>query len=93
MRWVILENVGNDRSRLPDAAPINRAVSTSGPIYMASSIGEVVPPDFALAMQRALVDVGVESIVHVIPGTQHAKGYMGIVFDDSVACLKRTLDV
>jgi hypothetical protein len=52
---VILENVGNDRSRLPDAAPINRAVSASG--------------------------------------TQHAKGYTDVVFDDSVAFLKRTLDV
>jgi acetyl esterase len=93
LRWVILENVGNDRSRLPDATPINRAVSTSGPMYMASSIGEFVPPDGALAMQRALIDVGVESIVHVVPGTQHAKGYMDVVFDDSVAFLKRTLDV
>jgi acetyl esterase/lipase len=93
LRWVILENVGNDRSRLPDATPINRAKSSSGPIYMASSIGEFVPPDGALAMQRALINVGVESIVHVIPGTQHAKGYMDIAFDSSVTFLKRTLDV
>jgi acetyl esterase/lipase len=69
LRWVIMENVGNDRSQLPSATPINRAVSISGPIYMASSIGEFVPPDGALAMQRALMKVGVESIVHVIPGT------------------------
>ena len=88
-----MENVGNDRSQLPAATPINRAVSTSGPIYMASSIGEFVPPDGALAMQRALMKVGVESIVHVIPGTQHAKGYMDIAFDSSVAFLKRTLGV
>jgi acetyl esterase/lipase len=93
LRWVILENVANDRSRLPDATPINRAVSTSGPIYMANSIGEFVPPDGASAMQRALLDVGVESIVHVIPGTEHAKGYMDIAYDSSVAFLKRTLDV
>jgi acetyl esterase/lipase len=93
LRWVILENVDNNRSRLPDATPINRAVSTSGPIYMANSIGEFVPPDGALAMQRALLNVGVESIVHVIPGTQHAKGYMDIAYDSSVTFLKRTLDV
>ena len=93
LRWVIMENVGNARSKLPAATPINRAVSTSGPIYMASSIGEFVPPDGALAMQRALMKVGVESIVHVIPGTQHAKGYMDIAFDSSVAFLKRTLGV
>jgi acetyl esterase/lipase len=93
LRWVILENVGNDRSRLPAATPLNRAASTSGPIYLASSIGEFVPPDGALAMQRALIGVGVESIVHVVPGTQHAKGYMDIVFDSSVTFLKRTLDV
>jgi acetyl esterase/lipase len=93
LRWVILENVGNDRSRLPAATPLNRAASTSGPIYLASSIGEFVPPDGALAMQRALIGVGVESIVHVVQGTQHAKGYMDIVFDSSVTFLKRTLDV
>ena len=93
LRWVILENVDNDRSRLRDATPINRAVSTSGPIYMANSIGEFVPPDGALAMQRALLNVGVESIMHVIPGTQHAKGYMDIAFDSSLTFLKRTLDV
>jgi acetyl esterase len=93
LRWVIMENVGNDRSQLAAATPINRAVGTSGPIYMASSIGEFVPPDGALAMQRALMKVDVESIVHVIPGTQHAKGYMDIAFDSSVAFLKRTLGV
>jgi hypothetical protein len=60
---------------------------------MANSIGEFVPPDGASAMQRALLDVGVESIVHVIPGTQHAKGYMDIAFDSSVTFLNRTLDV
>ena len=60
---------------------------------MANSIGEFVPPDGALLMQRALLDVGVESIVHVIPGTQHAKGYIDIAYGTSVAFLKRTLDV
>jgi hypothetical protein len=44
-------------------------------------------------MQRALMKVGVESIVHVIPGTQHAKGYMDVAFDSSVTFLKRTLGV
>jgi acetyl esterase len=76
-----------------NGTPINRAVSTSGPIYMANSIEEFVPPDAALAMQRALLDLGVESIVHVIPGTQHAKGYMDIAYDSSVTFLKTTLAV
>jgi acetyl esterase/lipase len=93
LRWVILENVGNDRSRLPDATPLNRVASTSGPIYMANSIGEFVWPDGALAMQRALLNVDVESIAHVIPGPRHAKGYMDIAFDSSVTFLRRTLDV
>jgi acetyl esterase len=91
LRWVIMQNVGDDRSRLPAATPVNRAASTSGPIYLANSIGEFVPPDGALAMQRALMKVGVESIAHLIPGTQHAKGYMDIAFDSSVAFLTRTL--
>jgi hypothetical protein len=34
----------------------------------------------------------VESVVHVIPGTRHAKAYMDIAFDSSVTFLRRTLD-
>lgn len=93
LRWCILEDVGNDRSLLPDATPINRVTSACGPIHMCSSAAEFVPPNGAIEMQRALVKVGVESIVHVVPGTQHAKGYMEIVFDSSVAFLRRTLNV
>ena len=50
-------------------------------------------PDYHfLAGVDDVLDVGVQSVVHVIPGTQHAKGYMDVAYDSSVAFLKRTLD-
>jgi acetyl esterase len=92
LRWVILENVAGDRSLLPAATTVDRATKDSGPVYMVNSIGEFVYPDGAMAMQKALTEVGVESSVHLVPGTAHAKGYLDTALSDSVAFVDRVLD-
>jgi acetyl esterase len=92
LRWVILTNVAGDRYLLPEASTVKRATETSGPVYMANSIGEFVHPSDAVAMQQALTEVGVESAVHLIPGTAHAKGYMDTAFDGSITFLGRVLN-
>jgi acetyl esterase/lipase len=91
LRWCILGNVGGDRSLLPEATPVNRASSASGPVYMVNSIGEFVPPDGAMAMQRQLSKVGVESTVQLLPGTIHAKGYLDLAIGGSLEFLARSL--
>jgi acetyl esterase/lipase len=91
LRWVILELVGKDRSRLREATPLFRATARSGPMYMASSLGEFVPPEGAIKMQRALAGVGVESIVQLLPGAAHAKGFTDSAIDGSLAFLRRVM--
>jgi hypothetical protein len=92
LRWCILGNVGGDRSLLPEATTVNRASAGSGPVYMVNSIGEFVPPDGAMAMQREFAKVGVESTVHLLPGTIHAKGYLDLAIGGSLEFLARSLN-
>jgi acetyl esterase len=93
LRWVILGLVGQDRSQLPAATTVKRASAEGGPVYLANSIGEFVPPGDAMRMQRELCAVGVESIVQLIPGTLHAKGYTDSAIGGSLAFLERVLNV
>jgi acetyl esterase/lipase len=76
LRWVILQDVAGDRSLLPEATTVRRASSSSGPVYMVNSLSEFVPAQDAMTMQRELAAAGVESSVHLLPGTAHAKGYL-----------------
>ncbi len=91
LRWVIYQLIGNDRSRLKEVTPLNRVTSKSGPVYIANSIGEFVPPDGALKLQKALMDAGVPSTVQLVPGTQHAKGYMENAIEGSLSFLAEFL--
>ncbi len=92
LRWCIMQLVGNDRSRLREATPIFRATSGSGPIYMAHSANEFVPPESAVKMQQALTAVGVESVVQIFSGGAHGKGYMDRALDGALAFLSRVLN-
>ena len=91
LRWVILQNVAGDRSLLPEATTVRRASSSSGPVYMVNSLGEFVPAQDAMTMQRELAAVGVESSVHLLPGTAHAKGYLEKAIRGSLEFVARTL--
>lgn len=91
LRWVIYELMGNDRSRLKEITPLNRVTPASGPMYMAGSMNEFVPSDGALKMQKALLDAGVPSTVQLVPGTQHAKGYMESAIRESLLFLDEFL--
>jgi acetyl esterase len=86
-----MQLVGDDRSRLREATPIFRATPQSGPVYMAHSANEFVPPQSAMKMQQALTAVGVESIVQVLPGGAHAKGFMDRALDGGFSFLRRVL--
>jgi hypothetical protein len=93
LRWVILQLVAGDRSQLPAATTVKHATSASGPVYLANSIGEFVRPQEPICMQTEFCKVGVESIVQLIPGTAHAKGYADTAIGGSLAFLTRVLDV
>ena len=87
LRWCIYALIGNDRSLLKQATPLTRVGPSSGQMYLANSMDEFVPADGALKLQRALLDAGVSSTVQLIPGTEHAKGYMPLAIDASLSFL------
>jgi acetyl esterase len=87
LRWCIYQLIGNDRSLLKEATPLTRVGLSSGPMYLANSMNEFVPPDGALKLQQSLLNVGVPSTVQLVPGTIHAKGYMSHAIDASLSFL------
>jgi len=87
LRWCIYSLIGNDRSLLKEATPLTRVSAASGQMYLANSMDEFVPADGALKMQQALLAAGVPSTVQLVPGTAHAKGYMGYAIDASLSFL------
>ncbi|MFG6503312.1 alpha/beta hydrolase [Microbacterium sp. P05] len=93
LRWVILEEVGGDRSRLAAASTTQHATASSGPVYFANSLDEFVPIADPMAMQRALAAVGVASTLQLIPGHAHAEGYTDEAIEGTLSFLARALAV
>lgn len=91
LRWVILQEVGGDRSALAAASTSARVTATTGPVYLANSLAEFVPVSDASALQTALSQVGVASTLQLVPGTRHAEGYLEHALHGSLAFLSDTL--
>jgi len=91
LRWCIYEFIGNDRTLLKEATPLNRVSSKSGPIYMANSMDEFVPAEGALKFQKMLLDSGIPTTVQLVSGTLHAKGYMPDAIEPSLSFLETFL--
>jgi len=87
LRWCIYALIGGDRTLLKEATPLTRVSSKSGQMYLSNSMDEFVPADGALKLQAALLAAGVPSTVQLVPGTQHAKGYMPYAIDASLSFL------
>ncbi|MEU8817293.1 alpha/beta hydrolase [Actinoplanes sp. NPDC048796] len=91
LRWCILQEVGGDRSLLPDASTVQHATANAGPVYLANSLAEFVPVSDPIAMQQALTAVGVASTLQLIPGTRHAEGYLDQAIAGTLAFLHDAL--
>ena len=91
LRWVILQEVGENEALLPEASTSRHATSTTGTVYLANSLAEFVPVSDARAMQDALAAVGVASTLQLIPGTAHAEGYLDKALPGTLAFLAQAL--
>jgi acetyl esterase/lipase len=91
LRWVILQEVGGDRQRLPEATTTTRVTADTGPVYLANSLAEFVPVSDPASLQQALAAVGVASTLQLIPGTRHAEGYLADALPGSLAFLAKSL--
>jgi acetyl esterase/lipase len=92
LRWCIYSLIGNDRNLLHEATPLTRVSPLSGPMYLANSMDEFVPPSGALKLQRALLDMGIPSTVQLVLGTVHAKGYTQHAIGASLQFLANIFD-
>jgi acetyl esterase len=91
LRWVILQEVGQDRSRLETASTTRHATASTGRVYLANSISEFVPVSDPSGMQLALAAVGVASTLQLIPGTKHAEGYLEKAIGGTLEFLREAL--
>jgi acetyl esterase len=92
LRWVILHEVGGDRTALAAASTPARVTTATGPVYLANSLDEFVPVSDAGALQAALSRAGVASTLQLIPGTRHAEGYLEHALHGSLAFLADALE-
>jgi acetyl esterase len=93
LRWVILQEVGGDRSALDAASTIEHVTAATGPVYLANSLEEWVPRTDPIALQAALAAAGVPNTLQLIPGLRHAEGYTDHALPGSLAFLAQTLEV
>jgi len=91
LRWVILQEVGGDRSALAAASTTPRVTDKTGPVYLANSLAEFVPVSDAAGLQNALSSAGVASTLQLVPGTHHAEGYLQQALHGSLAFLADAL--
>lgn len=92
LRWVTLQYVGDDRSKLSEASVPARVTAQTGPVYLANSQAEFVPVTDAVALQSALTAAGIPNTLQLIPGTRHAEGYLAKAINGSLAFLADALD-
>jgi acetyl esterase len=91
LRWVMLQEVGGDRTALAAASTTARVTAATGPVYLANSLAEFVPVSDASGLQAALSSVGVASTLQLVPGTRHAEGYLPHALRGSLAFLADVL--
>jgi len=93
LRWVVLQEVGDDRGMLATASTTRHATASTGPVYLANSLAEFVPLSDPAGMQLALAAAGVASTLQLIPGTRHAEGYLEKAIGGTLEFLREALSV
>lgn len=90
-KWFIMNyfNNSDDEQLWTKATPYHRVNEKTGPIFMGNSLNEFVPTSGVTTMQETLNQYQVPSESHFISGTEHAKGYLDDVFDQSVIFLNK----
>jgi acetyl esterase/lipase len=89
--WLVRNLLGGDLKRAAEATPIHRVGPSTGPIYLANSLAELVPAGEPVALASALVGAGLPVEVAILPGSRHAEGYAADVTAPTLAFLARYL--
>lgn len=90
-KWCILNLLGQDPTLAAAATPIHRVDAATGPMFLANALTEFIPPDEVMTLQRALTAHNVPSVVKLVEGSAHAKGYQSQVWTETLSFLDRYL--
>lgn len=77
-KWFVLNYVGDNPDLLTQASPLHRVTKTTGQMYLANSLEELVPTSGVLDMQRELTTNMVPSMLQLIEGNRHGEKYMNL---------------
>jgi acetyl esterase/lipase len=86
-------DVADCAPRYAAASPLEQVVDGAPPVLLAGSLDEIVPASQARAMARRLSDHGVPVELQLLPGSRHAVGYAGDLWESTTAFLAAALHV
>lgn len=90
-KWFILNYVDADETKFPQVEPFERLTAQAGPMYLANSQEEIIPVSGIYQLGQAAATLGVPVTLQVIPGGQHAEGYLDEAWPETVAFLAQHL--
>ncbi|MDR1426884.1 MAG: alpha/beta hydrolase [Bifidobacteriaceae bacterium] len=89
--WLVGNLLGGDLSQATAATPIHRVGAKTGPMFLAGSLNELVPPKEVALMAFSLIGAGVSVETMVLRGTRHAQAYLSDALPGTLAFLRRYL--
>ncbi|MDR1393632.1 MAG: alpha/beta hydrolase [Bifidobacteriaceae bacterium] len=75
-KWLLFNLLGPGLERLDQASPVGRISQATGPVLMANSMTELVPPEEPVNVAVALVAAGVPARVLLYEGSRHGEAYL-----------------
>jgi len=88
-KWCILNLLGQDADKAYAATPIHRVTASAGPMFLANALEEFIPANEVHTLQTALTANKVPSVVKLVEGRAHAKGYQTLVWRETLDFLDR----
>jgi acetyl esterase/lipase len=89
--WLVGNLLGGDLSEAAAATPVHRVTASSGPMFLANSLAELVPAKEVSLMVAALIRAGVPVEAMVLPGSRHAEAYLADALPATLAFFARHL--
>lgn len=90
-KWCLMNLVGGEVSKIHEASPLSRVTKTTGPMYLAVSMNELVHTYEVKHLTKILLKNDVEVRTQYLAGTRHAEAYYDDAIEPSLAFLKHYL--
>jgi acetyl esterase/lipase len=89
--WLVGNLLGGELTHAAAATPIHRVTASSGPMFLANSLAELVPAKEVSLMMSALIRAGIPAEAMVLPGSRHAEAYLPDALPATMAFFTRYL--